>query len=55
MKGKKPTYNQRKFLYSKHLDPANWLVQKDTPDFMQIVHRYSDNQRTIKKGGTAYV
>lgn len=49
MQGKKPTYNQRKFLKAARLNPANWLVQKDTPDFMQIIHKYSDNVRVIKK------
>ena len=49
MMAKKPTYNQKKFLRSKKLDPYNWLVQKDTTEFMQIVHRYSGNERIIKK------
>lgn len=49
MKGKKPTYNQKKYLKSKGLDSHNWLVQKDTPDFMQIVNRYSGRERTYKK------
>lgn len=50
MRGKKPTYNQKKFLRLHKLDPANWLVQKDTPEFMQIINRYSDRERMIKKG-----
>ena len=49
MRGTKPTYNQKKFLRSKRLDPSNWLVQKDTPEFMQIIHKYSGNERVIKK------
>lgn len=31
------------------LDPFNWLVQKDTPEFMQIIHKYSGTVRKIKK------
>ena len=41
MMAKKPTYNQKKFLRANRLDPFNWLVQKDTPEFMQIIHKYS--------------
>lgn len=52
MRGKKPTYNQKKFLRKNRLDPFNWLVQKDTPDYMQIVNRYSGNERVIKKVAT---
>lgn len=49
MRGKKPTYNQKKFLRSKGLDPYNWLVQKDTQEFMQIKNRYSEKESVIKK------
>lgn len=44
--GKKPTYSQRKFLESLRLNPADWLVVKDTPQEMVLVHRYS--KRTTK-------
>ena len=46
---KKPTYNQKKFLKANRLDPLNWLAQKDTPEFMQIIHKYSGTVRKIKK------
>lgn len=49
MMAKKPTYNQKKFLKANRLDPFNWLVQKDTPEFMQIIHKYSGTVRKIKK------
>ena len=41
--------DQKKFLRANRLDPFNWLVQKDTPEFMQIIHKYSDTVRKIKK------
>lgn len=48
--GKKPTVSQRKLIQSKGLDPAVWLVIKDTPEKMELVHRYSDRtRRTIQK------
>lgn len=50
--GKKPTVQQRKLIQSKRLDPAVWLVTKDTPERMELVHRYSDKTtRIIQKGG----
>ena len=44
--GKKPTVNQCKLMKQWNLDPTNWLVVKDTPDEMVVVHRHSD--KTIK-------
>lgn len=49
MRGKKPTYRHKKFLRENRLDPYNWLVQKDTLEFMQVVNRYSGKERIIKK------
>lgn len=48
--GKKPTANQRKLIKSKRLNPENWLVTKDTPTEMHLVHRHFDNKtRIIRK------
>ena len=48
--GKKPTREQRKLMEKWKLDPAVWLVTKDTPDRMELVHRHSDKTtRTISK------
>ena len=49
--GKKPTVAQRKFIQQNGLDPAVWLIVKDKPEEMMLVHRYSDKTtRTIHKG-----
>ena len=49
--GKKPTVNQCKLIKKNGLDPAVWLVIKDMPDRMELVHRCSDKTtRTINKG-----
>lgn len=49
--GKKPTRTQRMLLQKWKLDPAVWLVTKDKPEAMEIVHRYSDKTtRIIHKG-----
>ena len=48
--GVKPTRNQRIFLKSKRLNSENWLVVKDTPTEMVLVHKHFDNKtRTIRK------
>ena len=50
--GRKPTREQRKLIQQRNLDPAVWLVVKDTPEQMELVHRYSDKTtRIIPKGG----
>lgn len=43
--GKKPTREQRKLITKWRMDPAMWLVVKDTPELMELVHRYSDHTR----------
>ena len=48
--GKKPTRKQAMFIRSKRLNPENWLVTKDTPTEMVLVHRHFDtNFRRIRK------
>lgn len=49
--GKKPTVAQRKFIQANGLNAENWLVSKDTPEMMVLVHRYSDKTvKVIHKG-----
>lgn len=49
--GKKPTRTQRLLMLEWKLDPAMWLVVKDNPERMELVHRYSDKtKRIIPKG-----
>lgn len=45
--GKKPTVQQRKLMQQWKLDPAAWLVYKDTPTEMYLVHRHSDKTTRI--------
>lgn len=53
--GCKPTREQRKVLQKWKLDPAMWFVVKDTPERMELVHRYSDKtKRIIPKVGGGY-
>ena len=47
---KNPTREQRKFIQSKRLNPENWMIERDTPEKMVLVHKHFDNRtRTIKK------
>lgn len=45
--GKKPTREQRKLLQKWKLDTNSWLVVKDTPTEMHLVHRHFDNTKKI--------
>lgn len=48
---KKPTREQRKLIQSKRLNPENWMIERDTPEKIVLVHKHFDNKtRTIKKG-----
>jgi hypothetical protein len=45
--GKNPTVAQKKFIHKWGLDPTVWLVVKDTPEQMVLVHRYSDKTTKV--------
>lgn len=47
--GKRPTRRQGELIKSKGLNWANWLVTKDTPEMIEIVHKYSGNARRFQK------
>lgn len=48
--GKKPSREQRKVIERWGLKSKDWLIVKDTPDSMTLVHRLSDKTlRTIPK------
>lgn len=47
--GKNPTVRQKKLLTQWHLNYENWLIVKDTPTEMEIVHRNTGQRRTISK------
>ena len=47
--GTKPTVRQAKILQAKHLKAENWLIERETPTEMRIVHRYGNSQRIIPK------
>lgn len=47
--GKNPTVKQKKLMTAWHLNYENWLVVKDTPAEMVIVHRDTGALRTITK------
>lgn len=44
---KKPTRSQKMLMQKWKLDPAMWLVERDTPEEMHLVHRHSDKTRRI--------
>ena len=50
--GKNPTVAQRKLIQKWKMNPADWLVVKDEPSQMTLVHRHFDKKtKIIPKGG----
>ncbi|WP_186380525.1 DUF6906 family protein [Brevibacillus brevis] len=48
--GKRPNRRQVKELEAYRLNPANWLVERDSTTEFVLIHRFSGKTRTIKKG-----
>lgn len=49
--GKRPTVAQRKLIQKWKLNSEDWLVVKDEPTQMTLVHRHFDNKtKIIPKG-----
>ncbi|WP_409177466.1 DUF6906 family protein [Brevibacillus fortis] len=50
--GKRPNRRQIRELEALacNLNPANWLVERDTTTEFVLIHRFSGNTKTIKKG-----
>ena len=46
---RKPTREQRNIIQSKRLNPENWMIERNTPEELVLVHRYSNKTKTIKK------
>ena len=48
---KKPTREQRKLILKRKLNPADWMVERDTPTEMVLIHRHFDSvKKVIHKG-----
>ncbi|HHV63852.1 MAG TPA: hypothetical protein GXX46_02060 [Peptococcaceae bacterium] len=47
--GKRPTRKQKELLASCRLNPENWLIRKNLPDSIEIVHRVTGRARVIEK------
>lgn len=50
MHGKNPTREQKiklKAVYG--LNPDNWLIQKNTPSLLQVVHRHTGTVRKFER------
>lgn len=46
---KLPTKKQKIFMSKKGLNWENWMVERDTPEKMVVVHRHSDREETLTK------
>ena len=49
--GKKPTREQKKLIQKMKLNPADWMIERDTPEKIILVHRHFNSvTRIIHKG-----
>ena len=49
IRGRKPTYEERKILKKKGYDTYVWLVTKNTPTLIELMHRDTGEIATIIK------
>ena len=50
--GRKPTREQKRLTGKWKLNPADWLVERETATEMVLIHRHFDYKtKTIPKGG----
>lgn len=53
---KKPTRSQKILIQKKRMKPEDWMVERDTPEEMVLVHKhFNGTRRIIHKGDTNYV
>ena len=53
--GKNPTRAQKILLREKRMNPADWLVERDTPEKLVLRHRHFDTvTKIIYKGERNY-
>ena len=48
--GKKPTREQRKLMEKWKVNTYDWLVERETPTELVLVHRHFDKTKIIPKG-----
>lgn len=53
--GKKLTYEMKKFIATQDLDPNEWLYQKNTNSYLQLINK-KDNKKIVllEKKGTRF-
>lgn len=49
IRGRKPTYEERKIISKAKYDTYTWLVTKNTSKMLEIVHRETGEVKTIEK------
>lgn len=53
---KKPTRAQKILIQKKRMNPSDWMVERDTPEEMVLVHKhFNGTRKIIHKGESSYV
>ena len=48
--GKRLTREQKIYLSGRRLNVENWLCERDTAEYIRLIHRHTGTVRTIYKG-----
>lgn len=48
-RGTRPTRAQKIMISGYRLSPLNWLVLRENKESVTIIHKHTDNVRTLKK------
>lgn len=52
---RKPTREQKKLIQQKRMNPADWMVERDTTEKIVLVHRHFNSvKKEIHKGERTY-
>lgn len=46
--GKTPTLKQKQLISKRGLNPINWLVVKNLPQELHLIHRHTGSPRVLK-------
>lgn len=49
VRGRKPTYEERKIIEKAKYDTYSWLVTKNTSTFLELVHRETGEVKVLNK------
>lgn len=50
-KSTRPTWRQKKLIYGKVANPANWLILSESKEVLTLKHKFTDTLKEVQKAG----